>query len=106
MDRTQKKNTVGFDFGRSGVMPTLKEAISFLVRDLGIKDSEVHSIYLDVSDKTFFVKFIDEVTLKETTQRQKKPRTSRTRMAGSCRYTWQLRTDFSATFGFLTSHRR
>lgn len=69
MDRTQKKNTVGFDFGRSGVMPTLKEAISFLVRDLGIKDSEVHSVYLDVSDKTFFVKFIDETTLKETTQR-------------------------------------
>ncbi|KAL9698930.1 hypothetical protein quinque_002371 [Culex quinquefasciatus] len=52
MDRAQKKNTVGFDFGRDGVMPTLKEAITFLVQVLTIKDTEVHSVYLDISDKT------------------------------------------------------
>ncbi|KAL9699442.1 hypothetical protein quinque_002883 [Culex quinquefasciatus] len=52
MDRAQKKNTVGFDFGRDGVMPTLKEAITFLVQVLKIKDTEVHSVYLDISDKT------------------------------------------------------
>ncbi|KAL1401775.1 hypothetical protein pipiens_006371 [Culex pipiens pipiens] len=71
MERTQKKNTIGFEFGRDGVMPTLKEAISFLVNDLKIKDTEVHSVYLDLTDKTFFVKFIDETTLKEVTLRLK-----------------------------------
>ena len=75
MDRAQKKNTVGFDFGRDGVMPTLKEAIGFLVQKLKIKDTEVHSVYLDVSDKTFFVKFIDENTLKEITQRLRQTET-------------------------------
>ncbi|KAL1376452.1 hypothetical protein pipiens_016887 [Culex pipiens pipiens] len=71
MERTQKKNTIGFEFGRDGVMPTLKEAISFLVNDLKIKDTEVHSVYLDLTGKTFFVKFIDETTLKEVTLRLK-----------------------------------
>ncbi|KAL1403215.1 hypothetical protein pipiens_005765 [Culex pipiens pipiens] len=75
MDRAQKKNTVGFDFGRDGVMPTLKEAITFLVQVLKIKDTEVHSVYLDISDKTFFVKFTDEMTLKETTQRLRQTET-------------------------------
>uniref|UniRef100_A0A8D8CVE6 (northern house mosquito) hypothetical protein n=1 Tax=Culex pipiens TaxID=7175 RepID=A0A8D8CVE6_CULPI len=71
MERTQKKNTIGFEFERDGVMPTLKEAISFLVNDLKIKDTEVHSVYLDLTGKTFFVKFIDETTLKEVTLRLK-----------------------------------
>ncbi|EDS43275.1 conserved hypothetical protein [Culex quinquefasciatus] len=73
--REEKKNTVGFDFGRDGVMPTLKEAITFLVQVLKIKDTEVHSVYLDISDKTFFVKFTDEMTLKETTQRLRQTET-------------------------------
>lgn len=69
MDRVQKKNTIGFDFGKSGIMPSLKEVISFIARDLKIKDTDVHSVYRDSAENTFFVKFNDETVMKETTQR-------------------------------------
>lgn len=77
MDRRQKKNTVGFEFGRSGAMPSLKEAISFIAKDLGIKDTEVHSVYRDPAENSFFVKFKDESALKEVTKRLKATETFR-----------------------------
>lgn len=71
MERRQKKNTVGFEFGRSGTMPSLREAVTFIAKDLGIKDTEVHSVYRDPAENTFFVKFKDESALKEATKRLK-----------------------------------
>lgn len=77
MDRRQKKNTVGFEFGRSGAMPSLKEAVSFIAKDLGIKDTDVHSVYRDPAENIFFVKFKDESALKEVTKRLKATETFR-----------------------------
>lgn len=68
MDRVQKKNTIAFEFGKNGVMPSLKDAISFVAKDLKIKDTDVHSVYRDPSENTFFVKFTDEEVVKEVTQ--------------------------------------
>lgn len=50
-------------------MPSLKEAISFIAKDLRIRDLDVHSVYRDSTENTFFVKFKDETVMKETTQR-------------------------------------
>lgn len=69
MDRVQKKNTIGFEFGKNGAMPSVKDAITFVAKDLKIKETDVHTVYRDPTENTFYVKFIDEEVLKEMTQR-------------------------------------
>lgn len=69
MDRVQKKNTIGFEFGKNGVMPSIKDAIVFVAKDLKIKETDVHTVYRDPTENSFYVKFIDEEVLKEVTKR-------------------------------------
>ncbi|XP_055542580.1 uncharacterized protein LOC129728189 [Wyeomyia smithii] len=48
---------------------TCDSTVSFIARDLKIKDLDVHSVCRDSAENTFFVKFKDETVMKETTQR-------------------------------------